>query len=109
MEMKDATYSAPAVQLMLFGLDAEEPRAQPPSFGEKILYLFLSKDDRECMPGDLAEEFSMLADKHGLSYAKFWYWKQVIFSIIPIIFAYIRKIVSLAFVAKLYDFVRGIF
>lgn len=51
-----------------------------PRFGEQTLLLFLSKEDRDILIGDLEEEFFQIADKHGVRYARGWYWKQTVCS-----------------------------
>lgn len=50
---------------------------KPPTYGERILYLLLSKEERKNLIGDLAEEYLELQAKHGVGFAKAWYWKQV--------------------------------
>lgn len=50
---------------------------KPPKYGERLLYLLLSKDERKNLIGDLAEEYIELQAKHGLKFARVWYWKQV--------------------------------
>jgi hypothetical protein len=44
-----------------------------------VLAVFLSKADRETIPGDLDEEFeTTILPKFGSRRARFWYWAQVI-------------------------------
>jgi hypothetical protein len=57
----------------------------PPRVGERMLLLVLSKDERVNIPGDLEEEFSEIAVKHGEQFAKVWYYKQVATSAWPMI------------------------
>ncbi|HEV2863071.1 MAG TPA: hypothetical protein VGX48_18795 [Pyrinomonadaceae bacterium] len=67
--------------------------AQPsvsPKFGERILLLILTKEERANIPGDLEEEFRQIAAKHGERYAKLWYYKQVAASAWPIIWKVAR-------------------
>ena len=59
---------------------------------EYILYLVLPKKDRESVPGDLAEEYeTVILPRFGPRRAKWWYWKQVLFSIGPILWGQFRK------------------
>lgn len=63
--------------------NSERPRAEPSRLAEKLLYLFLPKEQREHVPGDLEEEFTtIILPKFGPRFARFWYWWQVIRSII---------------------------
>jgi hypothetical protein len=57
----------------------------PPQFGERILLLILSKEERANIPGDLAEEYIQIAVKHTERYAKLWYYKQVAASAWPLL------------------------
>ena len=53
--------------------------ASPPSLAERGLALVEPDPDwRDAILGDLREEFVTMADLHGLSYARRWYWAQAI-------------------------------
>jgi hypothetical protein len=52
---------------------------KPSAIGEFVLFVLLSREDRETIPGDLAEEFTtIILPKFGPARAWFWYWFQVI-------------------------------
>ncbi len=70
--------------------NSSSPPPQPPPYGERFLYLMLSKEDRENLIGDLAEEFAALQVRHGRKFAKVWYWKQVCGSLLPLIKRVVR-------------------
>lgn len=59
--------------------------SSPPLFGERLLLLVLSKEERVNIPGDLEEEYRGIAAKQGARYAKLWYYKQVVASGWPLI------------------------
>jgi len=59
----------------------------PPKTAEFLIYIIAPNKAIEPMLGDLHEEFLEISCKHGLRFARFWYWKQVLSSIIPIIHA----------------------
>lgn len=42
--------------------------------------MILSKNDREFILGDLGEEFASVAEKHGVDFARRWYWMQVLWA-----------------------------
>jgi hypothetical protein len=73
-----------------------------PKFAEYLLYLFLSKKDREHLIGDLAEEYLEVRAKFGQRAANFWYYKQVISSIWPLS----RKAVRWTLIAGVGEWVR---
>jgi hypothetical protein len=57
--------------------------SEPPKLGEYLIYLFVSRQDRINMIGDLAEDFCTIQRKFGRSLALAWYYKQIIASIPP--------------------------
>lgn len=63
----------------------KNPTSILPQFGERLLLLILTKEDRVNIPGDLEEEFKQIAAKHGARYVKLWYYKQVAASAWPMI------------------------
>lgn len=81
---------------------AEEATPEPPKKGERILLMLLSKEDRENMIGDLAEEFAGIAARHGTRFAKVWYWRQVAGSAWPLL----RKVLRWGLLASAWDIVR---
>jgi UDP-GlcNAc:undecaprenyl-phosphate GlcNAc-1-phosphate transferase len=60
-------------------------RSAPPQFGERLLLLILTKDERANIPGDLEEEYREIAERHGGRFAKLWYYKQVAASAWPLL------------------------
>lgn len=74
----------------------------PPQFGERLLMLILTKDERVNIPGDLTEEYLTIAKKHGERYAKLWYYKQVAASAWPMI----RKAVGGRLLASFEKWIR---
>src|SRR5580693_10621153 len=49
---------------------------QPPRLAFWLVNLFTIPDDAEAIVGDLLEEFSDVAAKSGVAYARRWYWRQ---------------------------------
>jgi hypothetical protein len=49
---------------------------QPPRLAVWFLTLFALDDEAESILGDLLEEFSALASKSGVGFARRWYWRQ---------------------------------
>jgi hypothetical protein len=55
---------------------------KPPTLAEFLLYLLLCKEDRDIIPGDLAEEFTtVILPKFGSFRAWFWYWVRAFLAI----------------------------
>lgn len=57
--------------------------AEVPLFAERALLLILNRKDHDAVLGDLEEKYRKYAARHGVRYAKFWYWSQVVRSIGP--------------------------
>jgi hypothetical protein len=51
---------------------------QPPRIASWLLNLFTPPDEEESILGDLLEEFSLLASKSGVAFARSWYWRQAV-------------------------------
>jgi hypothetical protein len=51
---------------------------QPPRFATWLLTLFALDDAAESILGDLLEEFTRLASKSGVPFARGWYWRQTL-------------------------------
>ncbi len=57
--------------------------AMPPNRAEMLLHFGLPKRDRECMIGDLEEEFrTIILPKYGPRVAARWYWWQAVRSVV---------------------------
>jgi hypothetical protein len=55
---------------------------QPPRIASGLLNLFTPPDEEESVLGDLLEEFSLLASKSGVAFARSWYWRQAVKTIV---------------------------
>lgn len=53
-----------------------ENLVQPPRIANWLLNLFASGEEAESLLGDMLEEFSHLASKSGVAFARSWYWRQ---------------------------------
>ncbi len=57
-------------------------QAVPPNRAEMLLHFALPKRDRECMIGDLEEEYRrVILPKYGAGVAARWYWWQAVRSV----------------------------
>jgi hypothetical protein len=57
---------------------------QPPRFAVWLLTLFAFDDKAESILGDLLEEFTLLASSSGDPYARRWYWRQTLKTILQL-------------------------
>lgn len=74
----------------------------PPKGAEFVLYLLLSKEDRESIPGDLQEEFiEVILPRFGRRRASVWYWTQVVRSILPLATARLLRLVKFVIFARI--------
>jgi hypothetical protein len=74
--------------------------AKPP-VSAQFLLLLLPKKYRENLVGDIDEEFStVVLPRHGPRKARLWYWCQVIASIMPFVWAQIKRVAGLVLLWK---------
>lgn len=57
---------------------------RPPINAEYLLYLFLSRDEREIVIGDLVEVYGEMVRRFNKPRADFWFYKQVLGSLWPL-------------------------
>ena len=55
---------------------------QPPRLATWLAALFMPVEEAESLQGDLLEEFSSLASERGVAFARNWYWRQVLKTIV---------------------------
>ncbi len=58
---------------------------QPPRVAVWLLDLFTPYEQTESIPGDLLEEFSAVASRSGVAYARRWYWRQSVRTILHVV------------------------
>ncbi len=63
---------------------------QPPRLAFWLVNLFTIPDDAEAIMGDLLEEFSYLACKSGVAFARRWFWRQAVKTIAHLIYTAYR-------------------
>jgi len=82
----------------IYSLERERGRNEPPTLGDVILNLLPIKN-RECVIGDLMEDYEKMVAWRGKRYADWWFYGQVLRSMWPLIkttlfcliWAYIRR------------------
>ncbi len=79
-----------------FGIE-ETKLYQPPKIAEYLLFLFIPKQNRNAVLGDLEEDYHLAFEKYGLKKAQFFYWWQVVRSIWPLISAVVLKLIKLLY------------
>jgi hypothetical protein len=57
---------------------------QPPRVAVWLLTLFALDKEAESILGDLLEEFSLLASKSGVDFARRWYWRQTLKTVLQL-------------------------
>jgi hypothetical protein len=58
---------------------------QPPRLAVWLVNLFTIPDNAEAIMGDLIEEFSQIAEQAGVVFARRWYWRQALKTIVHLI------------------------
>jgi len=57
-------------------MTSQENLVQPPRIANWLVNLFAAGEEAESLLGDMLEEFSHLASKSGVAFARSWYWRQ---------------------------------
>jgi hypothetical protein len=63
---------------------------QPPRMAAWLVNLFTRAEEAESILGDLLEEYSHLASKSGVAFARSWYWRQTMKTIAHLVGAGFR-------------------
>ena len=63
---------------------------QPPRLAVWLVNLFTLPDTAEAIMGDLLEEFSQIAEQAGVIFARRWYWRQALKTIVHLIYTAYR-------------------
>ncbi|MGY6277843.1 permease prefix domain 2-containing transporter [Methylomonas sp. MgM2] len=71
--------------------------AEPPSWAQYLLYLFIPRKNREALLGDLEEDYREVYRKFGKNKAIFFYWSQALRSIWPLLCASALKLIKMVF------------
>jgi hypothetical protein len=64
---------------------------QPPRLAVWLVNLFTLPDTAEAIMGDLLEEFSQIAHQAGVVFARRWYWRQALKTIVHLIYTAYRS------------------
>jgi hypothetical protein len=81
-----------------WSISAQAKGVRPPCFGEYLLYFLLTKAERVYLIGDLTEEYEQVLHKFGKRAATWWYYKQVLESIWPLLSRTLRKFALMALI-----------
>ena len=75
--------------------------ARPPFNAEYLLYLFLGKEEREAVIGDLLEEYSEILERFNKRRADIWFYKQVGGSLLPLLRRTILRIGAVVWLGRI--------
>ena len=75
--------------------------SRPPFNAEYLLYLFLYKDERDCVIGDLIESYTQVVERFNKRRADIWFYKQVAGSLWPLFRRAIVKIGGLVWIGRM--------
>jgi hypothetical protein len=74
---------------------------KPPFNAEYLLYLFLRKEERDVVIGDLIEDYFRVLERFNKRYADIWFYKQVIGSLFPLLRRAVLKIGALVWLGRI--------
>jgi hypothetical protein len=73
---------------------------RPPFNAEYLLYLFLRKDERDVVIGDLIEDYGRVLERFNKRRADIWFYKQVAGSLVPLIRRALLRIGALVWLGR---------
>ena len=83
-------------------------RDDVPQRAQEILYFILPKKDRDSLLGDLREEYiTKIIPTMGPRKAHAWYWKQVIWSIAPVLRGQVYSLLRISIIVKAVYWIWG--
>jgi DNA-binding CsgD family transcriptional regulator len=69
---------------------------EAPKSAKFLLLLLVPRSSREHLVGDLEEEYrTVVLPQYGARKARLWYWWQVISSVVPVLWAQLRRLIGL--------------
>jgi hypothetical protein len=98
----DSWVGPPIGQLQLnFESAFTKTAPRPPINAEYLLYLFLRRDEREVVIGDLLEGYGKILTRFNRRRADIWFYKQVGGSLLPLLRRALLRIGALVWLARL--------
>lgn len=86
---------------MLLYIHKEPQNFQEPPARANYLLFLAPRKYREHLIGDLEEEYrTVVLPRFGMKKARFWYWWQVIQSLLPILWSGVKRIAAVTFLWK---------
>jgi hypothetical protein len=81
----------------------------PPLNAEYLFHLFMEAKNCDALVGDLEERYKLIHKKFGMRRANFWYWSQALSSVLPIVWAAMKRATRAAMgITALVEFYRKI-
>ena len=74
---------------------------RPPLYAEYVLYLVLRRRERDVVIGDLIESYGQILERFNKRRADFWFYKQVLGSLFPLLRRQILKIGALVWLGRI--------
>jgi hypothetical protein len=75
--------------------------SKPPFNAEYLLYLFLRREERDAVIGDLVECYGRVFRQFGKRRANIWFYKQVAVSLFPLLRRAILRIAAFAWLGRI--------
>lgn len=71
-----------------------DQRGAPPHCADLLLFVFLSKESREQIIGDLEQDFPKHVKRYGRAWARWYYFIDVLWALKPAFHAFVAKIIK---------------
>jgi hypothetical protein len=100
-EISDVVFLAGLLGLLNSRKRSALSPARPPFNAEYLLYLFLGKEEREAVIGDLIEGYGKVLERFNKGRADIWFYKQVAGSVLPLLRQAILRIGALVWLGRI--------
>jgi hypothetical protein len=76
-------------------------KSKPPLNAEYLLYIFLRREERDALIGDLVECYSLVFHRFGKRRADIWFYKQVAGSLFPLLRRALLRVGALVWLGRI--------
>lgn len=83
-------------------LEVKQSAVRPPLNAEYVLYLFLRREEREAVIGDLVESYDRIVRRFNKRRGDIWFYKQVIGSVFPLARRTFLRIAGLVWLGRIF-------
>lgn len=97
----ELTYLLARAQQVIEDIKVFVVNSRPPINAEFVLYLFLGREERDAVIGDLIQDYGRILQRFGQRHADIWFYTQVIGSVWPFVRRALFRLGTFVWIGKL--------